>query len=251
MQSAKLSEKKSVCYNYFHVPGGDEISLIRKSVVDSISRELGVISTPLNSLTVQWTDIQECIKFLESNPRLRILKSVMSRDYFIGEIALFAGWFLALSSFVQSEYQTCIIFEGDLWINCENYAALHQLQRILRNLPGDTDLLFIYSPEDNFERYKPEFDISEFFCDNFNTWSTAFTLITKVGAGKVLSLFERGVDLALDGFLLSQPELGKYSLKPVQQAQYFSTYDRSWIGSQIDPSMGLVPRIMVTESHLS
>ena len=250
MENNGLQLKNSICFNYFHVPGTDEKSLFRRGVVDAVSGELTSLGEPLNSPTVCWSKKSEALDFLSSNPALNIIKSEMPRDFFIGEIALFAGWFLALNAFLLTDYAYLLIFEDDLWFNCKENAALNQLKKVTVDIPENTDIVFLFSPEENFEKYTPKLDVSQLFCTNYSNWSTAFTLVTKKGASKILTLFERGINRPLDALLLGDTGIVKYSLKPEEQAPYFSVYDRTWIGSQIDPSFGLVPKLLITEEDM-
>jgi len=250
MENTDSPLKKRICYNYFHVPGDDEKSLFRRGVVDAVSGELTSIGEPLNSPTVYWSKKSEALDFLSTNPALNILKPEMRRGFFIGEIALFAGWFLALNAFLLTDYTYLLIFEDDLWFNCEENAALNHLKKVTIDIPENTDIVFLFSPEENFEKYTPELDVSQFFCTTYSNWSTAFTLVTKEGASKILTLFERGIDRPLDALLLGDTGIVKYALKPEEQYRYFSLYDRTWIGSHIDPSFGLVPKLIITEEDI-
>jgi len=245
-----MLENLKLCYNYFHVPGDDEKSLFRKGVVDSVSKELDEIAVALNSPTISWSDKQECLNFLKSNPKLKIEKSTMSHDFFIGEIALIAGWFIALNHFLESDQDILLVFEDDLWFNNKEQAALNQLKEIIINAPVDNELLFLFSPEDCFEKYSPDLDINNFICTSFATWSTAFTLITRSGAKKILSIFENGVTLCLDLLLIKNLSLIKYAIKPEIQPKYWSTYSRLWLGSTIDPREGLVSRLEICAQDL-
>jgi hypothetical protein len=244
------SEQLRICYNYFHVPGVDEKSQFRKGVVDSVSRELEQISVHLGSPTICFGDKESLTNFLLLNPKLKILKSTMSHDFFIGEIALICGWYLALNRFLDSSHDLLIMFEDDLWFNTEQSQGVSRLNSIIENLPGDLDILFLYSPEECFGSFHLDLEINEYICEHFSNYSTAFTLITRDGAQKTLAAFEVGIDRCLDAFLMFATPLNRYCLKPDMQASSFSVYQRQWIGSIIDPRMGQVPTIYITEQDL-
>ena len=251
METIKPSPELKVCYNYFHVPGVDEKSLFRKGVVESVSNELKKIATPLDSPTISWTDIQELKSFLKLNPGVKFFKPDMRRDFFIGEIALTSGWFLALTRFLGSDNNLLLIFEDDLWLNNEQSAGINHLQEIIKKLPNDADLLFLYSPEDCFKLYAPDLDVNGLLCKHFSTWSTAFMLLTRVGAEKILTLFQEGVDRPLDSFLIESQKLIRYCLKPETQVNFISVYQRQWLGSTIDPREGQVPAIHISTEDLA
>ena len=208
------SEQLRICYNYFHVPGVDEKSQFRKGVVDSISRELEQISVHLGSPTISFGDKQSLIDFLLLNPKLKILKSGMPRDFFIGEIALICGWYLALNRFLDSSNDLLIMFEDDLWFNKEQGQGVSRLNSIIENLPSDLDILFLYSPEDCFGSFHLGLEINQYICEHFSNWSTAFTLITRDGAQKILAAFEVGIDTPLYNFLMFRTPFNCYLLKP-------------------------------------
>lgn len=175
----------------------------------------------------------------------------MSRDYYIGEVALIVGWLYALEKFITSRKSVLLLFEDDLWFNNDGNAGINQLMRIVRNTPTNTDLLSLYSPEGEFHRYNSTLNINNFVCKHFSSWSMAFTLITQKGASKILAAFRNGVNCALDGFLFGLEELQKFGLRPEQQTPFFSIYDRRWIGSTIDPELQNVPQIKMTEEDLN
>ena len=225
-------------------------SQFRKRVVDGVSRELEQISVHLGSPTICFGDKQSLINFLLLNPKLKILKSGMSRDFFIGEIALICGWYLALNRFLDSSNDLLIMFEDDLWFKTEQSQGVSQLNSIIENLPSDLDILFLYSPEDCFGSFHLGLEINQYICENFSNWSLAFTLITRDGAQKILAALEVGIDTPLDNFLMFRTPLNRYGLKPDIQVSFCSVYQRQWIGSTIDPRMGQVPTIYITEQDL-
>jgi len=196
-----LDTNLNLCFSYFHVPGVDEKSQFRKTIVDSVCNEFGSIAALLPSKTVAFEDVSSLQAFLVNFRELKILKSSMSRDWFIGEIALICGWFLILSDFAASDYDYLLLFEDDLWFNPSDHAGVKFLETALPKLPTNIDLCFLYSPEGNFSLYHEGLAINEIFCLDFSTWSTALTMISKDGAKKYLSYFNQVWIVALIHFL--------------------------------------------------
>ena len=215
-----------------------------------MASELQKIAIPLGSPTMFWSKKSEMQEFLKSNPSLNFQKAEMPRDFFIGEIALISGWFLALKNFLDTNNDLLLVFEDDLWFNNDQNAGVNQVNKIIHNLPGDTDLLVLYSPEDCFDLYKLSLNVNTILCESFSTWSLAFTLLTREGARKILTLFHDGINVPLDALLLNTPRLVRYALQPESQTAFFSVYARTWIGSTIDPREGLVPAIYISEDDL-
>ena len=250
MKASKSSEDLNFCFNYFHVPGNDEKSLFRKGVVESVSRELQKIAVHLDTPTIYWTDKSEMTDFLHKNPLLKFVKAQMPRDFFIGEIALCCGWFLALKHFLETQNDLLVIFEDDLWFNTIENSGVNRVKQIADQLPKDTELLFLFNPEDCFSKYGPELDINEFVCEDFATWSTAFVMLTRAGAQKILAMFQDGIDMPIDAYLRKSSKLKCYAVKPNQQVDVWSIYDRTWLGSTIDPRMGQIPQILVSDKDI-
>ena len=249
MENTDSPLKKRICYNYFHVPGESEIAQFRFNNAENISRGLESIGNRVITPTYAFQSADDARDFLNQK-NIKILKSRMTRPFYLTEISLLAGWFSACESFVESEYEYLILFEDDMWVNQDDNAANTMIESILdENLPPDADFINFYTTEGCLPYYKEEYRVNDLLCTPYNLVCCGMILMTKNAAKKLLEKYRVGISAAIDLELFGGHSFGQviYSLRPEVQAGVFSMWSRNWVGSTIDPEHGKFEAVFFDE----
>jgi hypothetical protein len=231
--------KRSICYQSFHVPGDDERSLFREKNQQNIFNLLDEIAEPLNSPTYAFKTLDETREFVTANNL--VFDSKMTRPFYLTEVSLLCGWYMALVNFLSNDFDYMIIFEDDMWVSDEPKKVSNFLSILIgTQMPEDTDCLNLYVTDVEMNDYRPEYRMSEYISKGYNYYCCGMLVITKTGAEKLLSTFKNTTTKAMDLIMFQTPELGLryYCLNPTIQREYFSMWARNWLGSTIDPKAG-------------
>jgi GR25 family glycosyltransferase involved in LPS biosynthesis len=199
----------------FHLEQPTLNSALRNEIKESISNIVSQIATLNETKTVQIYNEFELSDFLISNEKFLIKprghsyevpmyvldeeqrrlwdhQNTKDTGWKYGEIGVWASNYLALKSFVESNFEYAIYFEDDFEIK-EGFIDL--LQNCFSELPEDWDVLYPYSHELEevwYEIMEDRVDIGKRYISK--TWhelSQACYLINKKGAKKILDYVEK------------------------------------------------------------
>ena len=232
-------ESKKFCYQSFHVPKDDENSRFRASNQQKIFSLLDKIADPLDSPTYAFTTLSEAREFVSAN-NLKF-KSSMTRPFYLTEISLLCGWYKSLIKFIESEFEYMIIFEDDMWVSEEPNKATDLISKIVfEYLPVDAEFLNLYVTEAEMKDHLPGYEINEFLSRGYNYYCCGFLIFSRIGALKLLEFYKGEISKAMDLLMFRHSNSGMnyYCLNPKIQVDYFSMWNRNWLGSTIDPSVG-------------
>jgi hypothetical protein len=228
-------------YCGFHVPGSDEKSLFRGENLKTISSFLDAKFIPFETQTMYFPDLHAVGKFLRSHPDFVLGQSQQENPFVIGEIGIWASWYVALSKFVESDLDWLLIFEDDLWMTGPESVELVDLI-FSQYLPDDADFVTFNAFEGEFKLYNEDMDVNGYLAHRFQTCNLGLTSVSKRAAREILGKIKSGIDDPIDLYLCSESfKVKAYSLKPHIQAQKISLYNREWIGSTITPD-GVEPK---------
>lgn len=216
-----LNGKINLCFTVFHLP--TEINSTRVKCVE-IMRNILPYAQLLNTTTSIKT-IEEIKTFLTNNPDFKLdpegydpiygrnlpiynKEKAQPLGWFPEEIGIWASNYLTYKSFLETDYEYCLIMEDDLRIESD-FPEL--LEKYMQELPKSWDLFYMFSPS---PLYFGE-SISENLCKPYTMWSNACYLVSRQGAEKILnSVKNDGVHLPLDWYLLKQ--LNKFDIYTVK-----------------------------------
>ena len=186
-----MLNKTNLCYNVFHLDQPTLNSEVRNKIKESNSNIISQIATLNKTKTVQIYNEFELTNFLINNKKFLITPEghsyevpnyVLNKEEKIkydkinkknkgwkyGEIGVWASNYLALKSFVDSNFDYAIYFEDDFEIKQE---FIELLQNSYSELPDDWDVLYPYShklEETWYEVVKEKVDIQKkYIC---KTW---------------------------------------------------------------------------------
>ena len=219
--SPSLNGKTNFCFTVFHLP--NESSSVRIKCVDTIQNIL-----PYNQLTNTTTSIktvEEIKTFLINNPNFKLdlegydpfykrnfptydKEKATPLGWLPEEIGIWASNYLSYKSFLETDYDYCLIMEDDLRIEPE-FPEL--LEKYVKELPESWDVFYMFSPP---PLYFGE-SVSDNLCKPYTMWSNACYLISRQGAKKIIDSVENnGVHLPADWYLLKQ--LDKFNIYTVK-----------------------------------
>lgn len=241
-----MLNKTNLCYNIFHLDQPTLNSRLRETIKESISNIISQIATLNQTKTIQIYGESELIDFLINNEKFLIkpeghsyqvplyvsdekernkYDKINEKDtgWKYGEIGVWASNYLAIKSFINSDFEYAIYFEDDFEIK-EGFIEL--LQNCFSELPEDWDVLYPYSHKREevwYEQIKEKNDIGKkYICKTWHELSQACYLINKKGAQKVLDYVQNdGISKPLDVAFLRKPnKIITYGCKPIQNPPY-------------------------------
>jgi hypothetical protein len=136
-----------------------------------------------------------------------------------------------------------IIFEDDMWVSEDGKKVTDLILKIINeHLPADAELMNLYVTEAEMQDYLPEYDLDEYVSRGYNYYCCGMLIFPRVGALKLLEVFKSEVTKATDLIMFRHGDIGMkfYCLNPKIQVDYFSMWNREWLGSTIDPDKGKI-----------
>ncbi|NBW04154.1 MAG: hypothetical protein EBR87_10700 [Cytophagia bacterium] len=219
----------------FHVPGTDEKSMFRlnnqQNLISLLSSRFIQHETP----TAFFPTLVSLGEFLKAHPGFTLRESRNVEPFIIGEIGIWASWYLALSSFVKSNLDWLIIYEDDLWLG--GLETIEFIEKIFSdNLPLDCDFLALTALEGEFFLHNEELNVNQYLSERFQSCCLGLSAVSKKAAHYILEKMESGIDNPIDLFIFSKEfALKTYSLIPTQQVgAQISLYNQKWMGSTIN-----------------
>jgi len=228
-----LSMQKTA-FTIFHVPHSQRNHLY-KSIKKSVSEGIGELDTK----TIFFKDSIDLRSFYDQEQIVFSMGGPHGDGWLMGELGLWAGTYIALKNFLNSDYENLIFFEDDLILESD---FVNNLEMCMLELPKDWDIFFVYSPiherkqQVALEEKSPEFFESAFLPEKkriskaFQHYSTACYMVNRASAKKIVDLANKGISLPIDCFLIQQSGLSSYSLRC--DVPYICSVDQS-LPSQI------------------
>lgn len=241
-----MLNKTNLCYNIFHLEQPTLNSEVRNKIKESTSSIISQIATLNETKSIQIYNEFDLSDFLINNEKFLIdpaghsyevpgyildeqerarwdEENVMLKGWKYGEIGVWASNYLALKSFIDSNFEYAIYFEDDFEIK-EGFIEL--LQNCFSDLPEDWDVLYPYSHKREEYWYETMKDIvnieKKYICKTWHELSQACYLINKKGAKKILDYIENyGISKPIDVAFLRKPNnIITYGSKPVENPPY-------------------------------
>jgi GR25 family glycosyltransferase involved in LPS biosynthesis len=211
---------KNPCFEVFHIDSGN---VARNS---SYAQTLDAVSflPQLNSETQYLNTFAKVDEFKKANPDFKVNTI---EDYCqIGEtfppnagvIGLWASTYKAWLKFLESDYDTLIVFEDDIILSKNFYPILNNY---MSELPANWDFFSPFVPDDSFFAYSPEWHDfgAENTCKSYQQWSTACYLVTRAGAEKALQdIKTQGITAPIDWYIFN------FRMKAEENQARFDTY---------------------------
>lgn len=153
------------------------------------------------------------------SPTLRVGETnlLFNREFKPGEQGLWGSTAVALTFFLNSDYDALLILEDDVELHSDFVKAA---QAYLSKLPEGWDTFYQYVhwwQQQN--RYTNEYDIGDdFICKAYQVWGNGCFFVSHQGASKILNeINSKGIDEPTDWFILKRGLEGVYNnftLKP-------------------------------------
>jgi GR25 family glycosyltransferase involved in LPS biosynthesis len=219
----------------FHVPGTDEKSIFRLNNRQYLISLLSSRFIHHETQTAFFPSLDDLRQFLKNHPDFTLRESKNVEPFIIGEIGIWASWYLALSSFMQSDLDWLIIYEDDLWLG--GLETIEFIDNVMREyLPPDADFLALSALEGEFHLHREELNVNQYISERFQECCLGLSAISKKAAYCMLEKMKIGIDNPIDLYIFNK-EFGQksYSLTPTQQvAAQISLYNQKWLGSTIN-----------------
>lgn len=176
----------------------------------------------LDSPTIYFKDSSDLEAFYGQNDIVFNRGGFYGTGWQLGEIGLWAGNYVALQNFINSDYDHLLLVEDDTIIDHE---FVKNLEKPLSELPDDWDIFFIFTQEhektaqialkeqgadDFMSKIIPD---KSFISKAFQRISTGCYLVNKESSRKILDLANKLICSPLDTFLLEDSGLANYSLR--------------------------------------
>jgi GR25 family glycosyltransferase involved in LPS biosynthesis len=193
------------CWQVLNIPGTLES---RDALTKQKHENLCTIYPSLNSPTVNFTELD--------NPGIKkYIKYTFEDNLKPGEITIWASNLIAWDKFINSEYESLMIFEDDSILS-DNFIEL--LDNFMLNVPNDWDVLNICTHPRFLNFFTKDLVINNYVVKNYSTVGFCGYIINKKACLKLYEIFEKKDTIAnaLDVFIFDQDELNIYSQHPDQ-----------------------------------
>lgn len=219
--SLQSNGKINLCYTVFHLP--TEKNSTRIKCVEKIRNFLPYDQLPNTTTSIK--SIEEVKGFLINNPDFKLdlegydpnykrnfstydKENAQPLGWLPEEIGIWASNYLSYKSFLETDYEYCLIMEDDLRVEPE-FPEL--LEKYIKELPESWDVFYMFSPP---PLYFGE-SVSENLSKPYTMWSNACYLVSRQGAEKIIDSVENDeVHLPADWYLLKQ--LHKFNIYTVK-----------------------------------
>ena len=223
---------ENICFTITHVPDNDpdksreKILNLNHTLLSKKLEFLPIIGSKLdepndlnNNKSLKYEikpNIQ--IKNQYVHPKVNLKKN--SRHWLIGEIGKLGTFKIALTNFLQTQYNFLLTVADDIWLD-DNFTDC--LQQFLKDFPENCELLSLYSFENReYNHIEKKFLSNNEFLDG--RFSSGVLLWSRVAAIKLLAYFDRfEIDLSLEEILTSQNVLNLKIINPkLQKASIYT-----------------------------
>ena len=214
----------NACFEVFHTDTGNKL---RNESYDGILK--GVSFLPrLGSPTMYLNTVDKVENFINLYPEFKV-NTV--EDYCqpgetfppsAGVVGVWASNYKAYKRFLESEYNTLILFEDDILIS-KNFKSV--LEMYVKELPTDWDFFSFFVPDDSLFAFNEDLHgiSGENVCISYQQWSCAGYMVSRSGAEKAVADIEsRGINCPVDWYIFNfrmkkeenQKKFFTYTLKP-------------------------------------
>ena len=185
----------NACFEVFHTDTGNKL---RNESYDGILK--GVSFLPrLGSPTTYLNTVDKVENFINLYPEFKVNtveNYCQPGETFppsAGVVGVWASNYKAYKRFLESEYDTLILFEDDILIS-KNFKSV--LEMYVRELPTDWDFFSFFVPDDSLFAFNEDLHgiSGENVCISYQQWSCAGYMVSRAGARKALEDIEsRGI----------------------------------------------------------
>lgn len=201
------------CYYAIHIDGEEWFYEKRKEITKKIHETISNKIDRIDGESIKIFSFEDMYNFKKYNKKYNVFqdKSMypVTDDQWLRTMGLWASNYLTLKKFLNSNYESIIIFEDDVELS-ENF--VDGLYGLLDLLPRDWDLFVINNRRENDIYYQEEvhsLDNSD-ICKNFYLTGSACNVYSVNGAKKIVDYIENhGVYVAYD-WALYHKQYGLY-----------------------------------------
>jgi GR25 family glycosyltransferase involved in LPS biosynthesis len=195
----------NACFEVFHTDTGNEL---RNKSYEGILKSMSFLPR-LGSETVYLNTAEKATEFLSKKPEFKVntvtdfCKPGETFPPSSGVIGVWASNYLAYKKFLESKYDTLIIFEDDIVIssNFKNIASIY-----MSELMPVWDFFSFFVPDDSLFAYNPlEHDVyQDYICLSYQQWSCAGYAVSRRGAEKAIKDVEsKGINCPVDWYIFN------------------------------------------------
>jgi Glycosyltransferase family 25 (LPS biosynthesis protein) len=211
---------ENACFEVFHVDTGNPL---RNKSYDGILESMSFLPR-LGSPTMYLNTADKVENFINLHPEFKV-NTV--EDYCqpgetfppsAGVVGVWASNYKAWKRFLESDYDTFIIFEDDIVLS-KNFKLI--AEKYLDELMPVWDFFSFFVPNDSFFAYNPQLhDMGdENICRSYQQWSCAGYAVSRRGAEKAIADVEsQGITAPVDWYIFN------FRMKQEENQAQFSTY---------------------------
>lgn len=210
----------NACYEVFHTDTGNNL---RNKSYEEIVEALSFLPR-LGSPTMYLNTADKAEEFVNRTPGFNV-NTV--HDYCqpgetfppsAGVIGVWASNYLAYKKFLESDYDTLIIFEDDILVS-KNFEEI--VTMYMQELMPIWDFFSFFVPDDSLFAYnEAAHDIGEeFTCRSYQQWSCAGYAVSRKGAQRAVEDVEsRGINCPIDWYIFN------FRMKQEEDQMTFNTF---------------------------
>jgi GR25 family glycosyltransferase involved in LPS biosynthesis len=210
----------NACFEVFHTDTGNEL---RNKSYKGILKSMSFL-TRLGSPTMYLNTADKAEAFINQTPEFKVntvtdfCKPGETFPPSSGVIGVWASNYLAYKKFLESKYDTLIIFEDDIVVsrNFKNIASIY-----MSELMPIWDFFSFFVPDDSLFAYnETEHNLSEeYTCKAYQQWSCAGYAVSRRGAEKAIADVEsKGINCPIDWYIFN------FRMKQEENQMRFNTF---------------------------
>jgi GR25 family glycosyltransferase involved in LPS biosynthesis len=210
----------NACFEVFHTDTGNNL---RNQSYEGILKGASFLPR-LGSPTMYLNTLDKVENFVNTRPEFKV-NTV--EDYCqpgetfppsAGVVGVWASNYLSYKKFLESDYDTMILFEDDILLS-KNFKMV--IEKYMWELPADWDFFSFFVPDDSLFAYNEDTHTigAENVCTSYQQWSCAGYMVSKSGARKAVADIEsRGINCPVDWYIFN------FRMKKEDNKQTFFTY---------------------------
>jgi hypothetical protein len=210
----------NACYEVFHTDTGNSL---RNQSYDGIVEALSFLPR-LGSPTMYLNTADKAEAFVNQTPGFTVntvhdyCKPGETWPSSAGVVGVWASNYLAYKKFLESNYDTMILFEDDILVS-KNFKLL--IETYMGELPLDWDFFSFFVPDDSLFAYNEDQHTigAENVCVSYQQWSCAGYMVSRNGAEKAIKDIEsKGINCPIDWYIFN------FRMKKEENQKTFFTY---------------------------
>ena len=212
------------CFEVFHTDTGN---VLRDESYEGILRGASFLPR-LGSPTMYLNTVDKVENFLNTRPEFKVntVEDYCQRGETFppsaGVVGVWASNYLAYKKFLESDYNTLVLFEDDILLS-KNFKAV--VETYMCELPSDWDFFSFFVPDDSLFAYNENTHTigAKNVCVSYQQWSCAGYAVSKRGAEKAIKDVEsKGISCPVDWYIFnfrmkqeeSQLQFNTFTVKP-------------------------------------